>query len=55
MSTRATLRKYEAVQERHDAAFDRAFSIRREAQRILRQKRAQIRVTVLNEKRDLPF
>lgn len=55
MRTRNTLRSYEKVQERHDAAFDRAFEVKRLAEKLLAAKRAQVRVTVLNEKRDLPF
>lgn len=58
MSTRNTLRKYEAVQEQHDAAFDRAFTIKREAERILALKRVrahEVRITVSSEKRILPF
>lgn len=45
------------VQAKHDAAFDQAFAVRREAERILAAKRAgqQPRITVSSEKRNLPF
>ena len=52
-----TFRNYARVQESHDRAFDRAFAIKREAERILKLKRQaeQPRITVSSEKRNLPF
>jgi hypothetical protein len=56
-NTRTILRSNARVQEKHDDAFDRVFAIRREAERILRlrQLRTQVRITVVNQKHDLPF
>jgi hypothetical protein len=38
-NTRNILRSNERVQKQHDAAFDRAFAIKREAERLLQAKR----------------
>ena len=56
-SNERTFRNYARVQDAHDKAFDRAFAIRREAERLLKQRReaAQTIIAVSNEKRDLPF
>lgn len=53
----STFRNYARVQDAHDKAFDKAFAIRREAERLLKQKREaeQPRITVSSEKRNLPF
>lgn len=41
MTNVKTFRNYARVQDAHDKAFDRAFALRREAERILRERRAQ--------------
>ena len=58
-----TFRNYARVQDAHDKAFDKAFALKREAERILRLHREKeargIRrgdnITVSSEKRNLPF